>query len=146
MLSCAARATEPLVYVCIALALVGAPQLATSDDARLPATTTAEPPVSAPATSPAPAAQRPVVLIPLYASFASLEALDVVSTLHAFDAGTGEGNPLLATVRSPAALAAIKGASAAGLIWATERLRREHPIAAVVVMVAANSALATVVV
>jgi hypothetical protein len=86
------------------------------------------------------------VLIPLYASFASLEALDVVSTLHALNAGAREGNPLLAgAAGSPAALAAIKGATGASLIWATEHLRRDHPVAAVVVMVAANSALAAVV-
>ena len=91
-------------------------------------------------------AKRPALLVPLYASFVSLEAMDVVSTMHALRAGAVEGNPLLTgAVRSPATLAAIKGGTAAGLIWATDNLRRAHPVAAVIVMVAANSALATVV-
>jgi hypothetical protein len=46
---------------------------------------------------------------------------------------------------NPASLIAVKAASSAGVFYTTERLWRKNPAAAVVFMVAANSAMAWVV-
>lgn len=91
------------------------------------------------------APNRPVALVPLYATFAALEALDVDSTLRAVSRGGYEMNPVLSGVTgSPAALAALKAGTTAAALVATERLRRHHPKTAVILMIGLNSALAAV--
>ena len=101
------------------------------------------------ATQPTPASTetpRPQPLVPLYVSFATLEALDVASTARVLESGGSESNPIVATVwGSPVTLAALKAGTAAGLIFAAERLRRDHPKAALVLMIAGNSGMAAVV-
>lgn len=94
----------------------------------------------------APRPQRPDALLPLYLSYATLQALDVHSTLRALDRGAVEANPLMKNLtESPASLVAVKAASAAGVLYTTEQLWKKNPAAAVVFMIAANSAMAWVV-
>jgi Domain of unknown function (DUF5658) len=87
-----------------------------------------------------PSSKRPAALIPLYASFASLQVFDVTSTLQAIDRGAYEANPVVAPfVKSPPALAAMKAGSTVAVIYLTERLRKRHRIAAVLLMVGLNA-------
>jgi Domain of unknown function (DUF5658) len=106
------------------------------------------PPALAPAaaTFDAPRPQRPDALMPLYLTYATLQALDVHSTLRALDRGAVEANPLMKNLtESPGSLVAVKAASAAGVLYTTEQLWKRNPAAAVVFMIAANSAMAWVV-
>jgi len=91
-------------------------------------------------------APRPNSLVPLYLSFAALQALDVHSTLGALNRGGVEANPLMQSVTgNPASLVAIKAAGTAGVLYTSERLWKKNPAAAIVFMVGANSAMAWVV-
>jgi hypothetical protein len=93
-----------------------------------------------------PTKNRPRVLVPLYVSFAALQALDVHSTLRAVDAGGVEQNPFLkGLVNQPAALIALKGGIAASTILVADKLQRHNRIGAIVAMAALNSVYATVV-
>ena len=86
------------------------------------------------------------VLVPLYASFIALQALDVHSTLRAVNRGAVEANPIMAPFADrPAAMVAFKAGMAAGIVYMTERVRRHSPLAAIVMMAAFNSAYVTVV-
>lgn len=92
------------------------------------------------------APSRGAVLSSLYGSFVALQALDAHSTLLAVDRGAVEANPLIGGLASrPAALIAMKAGTAAGVIYMTERVRRHNRIAAMVLMLASNSAYATLV-
>jgi hypothetical protein len=104
--------------------------------------------VSSPASmAPDPSAhRRPVALIPLYASFVTLQALDLHSTHYALGRGAVEANPLMNTFAgNEAGLMAVKAAGTAGVIFASERMWSRNKAAAVVFMIAANSAMAWVV-
>ena len=82
----------------------------------------------------------------LYVSFIALQGLDVHSTLAAMHHGARETNPAMAALADrPAALVALKAGTAAGVVYMTERVRRRSRLAAVLMMVAFNSAYATVV-
>ena len=98
------------------------------------------------ATSPAHSG-RPRALLPLYVSFASLQALDVASTHRALDLGAHEVNPIVEPfANSTAALVAMKAGTTAAIIYLTERLRKRHPVAAVALMVSLNAGFASIVV
>ena len=87
-----------------------------------------------------PSSKRPAALIPLYASFASLQVFDVSSTLRAIERGAYEANPVVAPlVNSTPALAAMKAGSTVAVIYLTERLRKRHRIAAVLLMAGLNA-------
>jgi hypothetical protein len=90
---------------------------------------------------------RPKSLTPLCLVYGALQTLDVHSTLRALDAGAREGNPIFAPMLpgSPAVLIASKAATSAGMFVLTNRLRRQHPRAAVWTMIVLDSAYATVV-
>ena len=93
-----------------------------------------------------PAPSRPAVLMPMYVSFAGLNALDVDSTYRVLSGGGREANPLVGgVVGSPAAMIALKAGTTAAAIAASERLRRRHPKAAAILMTAFNSAMAAIV-
>jgi hypothetical protein len=123
----------------------------------VPPTTPQLDPLTSAVTAPAPAAdlRAPAVatrseggraLLPLYLSFVALQGLDVHSTLIATRRGARETNPMMgAFVDRPAALVALKVGTAAGVLYMTERVRRHSPLGAVLMMVAFNSAYATVV-
>jgi len=90
---------------------------------------------------------RPVSLLPMYASFATLQALDYHSTTRAISQGIGrEANPLARSiVEHPAGFLALKAGATAGMIWASERMRKKHPGRAVVLMLASNATMAVIV-
>jgi uncharacterized protein DUF5658 len=91
-------------------------------------------------------AQNHRALVPLYVSFAALQALDVHSTMRALDGGAVEGNPLMRGVaHQPAALIGVKAAGAASTIWLAHRMSKRSKAGAFVVMAAVNSAYAMVV-
>ena len=92
-----------------------------------------------------PAANRGA-LVPLYASFATLQMLDAHSTLRALRAGGEEQNPLLKGLADkPAALVALKAGVAVSTIALAEKVRGRSRVGAIVLMAALNSAYATVV-
>ena len=86
------------------------------------------------------------VLVPLYASFASLQMLDAHSTLRAVRAGGVEQNPLLRGLADkPAALVAIKAGVAVSTIAVADKVRGRSRVGAIALMAALNSAYAVVV-
>lgn len=91
-------------------------------------------------------AERPGALIPLYVSFGVLQVLDSHSTTRALQLGAVEANPVMKGVAgNQAAMLAVKGVGTAGVIYATEKMWKKNRAAAVVFMVASNSAMAWVV-
>jgi len=90
---------------------------------------------------------RPRPLVPMYASFATLQALDYHSTTRALASGAGrEANPLMRPiVDNHAAFIAMKAAATTAIVFGTERMWKTHPRRAVVFMAVANSAMAVVV-
>lgn len=91
------------------------------------------------------AGQSRGVLLPLYVSFATLQMLDVHSTLRGLDAGASEANPMVrGIVERPAAFVALKGGMAAATILLTDRLRGHSRPAAIITMIALNSLYATI--
>ena len=95
--------------------------------------------------APRPAASASV-LVPLYVSFAALQALDVHSTTRALGRGGVEANPLMRGVADqPAALMAVKAGGAATTIYLAHKVSKRSRVGAIVVMAAVNSAYAMVV-
>lgn len=150
-LSAATWRLVSLPLVLGALFLVGSPELPAFERAVANAFRAA-PPV-APPVAPAPPRQGPAaepasrgVLIPLYVAFASLQALDVHSTMRAVGAGHAERNPLLATAADrPPVLLAVKAGAAATTIYLVDRLRVRSRGAAIALMAVLNSAYAAIV-
>ena len=90
--------------------------------------------------------RRPAALVPLYVSFAALQVLDVHSTLRAPEFGGREANPVVAgMLGSPAALVAAKAGMTAGIYFVSERMWKRNRGAAVLTMIALNSAYAAIV-
>ncbi len=81
------------------------------------------------------------LLMSLYVSTAFTQALDIHSTIKALDRGGVETNPMLSGLTgNKAAFIAVKGAVAAGSIYAASRLAKRNKVAAIVTMVAINTA------
>jgi uncharacterized protein DUF5658 len=118
------------------LSLIGRPQLGGAvNDEQAPATTAAPIVLQAPA-----AAHRPSVLVPLYVSFATLQGLDIHSTLRAPEFGGREANPIVGgMLGSPAAFVAAKVGMTASIYFVSERLWKRNRTAAVLTMIALNS-------
>ena len=91
--------------------------------------------------------RRPAALVPLYAGFATLQALDYTSTRRALSSGAGvEANPIMRSiVRNRAAFAAVKVAASAGVILAGEKMWKKNRVAAVILVAAMNGAVAAIV-
>jgi hypothetical protein len=88
---------------------------------------------------------RPAALVPLYLTFAGLQALDVHSTMAAVGAGRREANPMVrSALDSPAHLLLLKGGTAAGVVFLSEKIWPRNRTAAVVTMFALNSAYVTI--
>jgi hypothetical protein len=86
------------------------------------------------------------IMTPMYAATATLQLLDMHSTLQVVRQGGGEANPLLqGVVAHPAAFAAVKAGIAAGMIYSASRMARHNKLAAVLTMAAMNSVYAVVV-
>jgi hypothetical protein len=91
-------------------------------------------------TSPAPSR---ALIVPLYATFAGLQALDAHSTLRALNAGAVETNPMMQwAAGSPGTLVAVKAAAAAGTIFLAEKGWKKNPVRTVVLMAVLNAAYA----
>lgn len=90
---------------------------------------------------------RPAALVPLYASLATLNALDVHSTMKGISSGTTrEANPMLKPfVSNQAAFIALKAATTVTTILLTESTRKKHPKRAVVLMIVSNAVMAAIV-
>jgi hypothetical protein len=90
---------------------------------------------------------RPPLLVPMYASFATLQTLDYHSTRRALGSGAGrEVNPLARSiVKHRPAFIAAKAAATAGMVLAAEKMWKTHPVRAIVFMGVANVAMAAVV-
>jgi hypothetical protein len=117
-----------------------------------PAEASAQPPVVASISSPAefrPAPKSSMLagsLVGLYATTATLQMLDVRSTYAVLARGGAEGNPVMSrVVQNKPAFVAVKAALAAGTIIAARQMAKRSRLAAVVTLVALNSAYATVV-
>jgi len=90
--------------------------------------------------------ERPRLLVPLYVSFAALQALDAHSTLKAVGRGYVEVNPLVApSSKNGAAMTAMKVAVTTSVIVASEKLWRHNRVAAVAAIIAINGAYAAIV-
>jgi hypothetical protein len=88
----------------------------------------------------------PALMASLYSSYAGLAAADGYLTWQAVHSGAVETNPMVAPiVRDASGLAAFKFATGAATVLAVERIRRDHPRAAMWIMVAANGGMAWVV-
>lgn len=96
---------------------------------------------------PAVSASRPLPLIPLYVSFATLQMFDARSTVLALSRGAREMNPLIRSIDAdPVAITAFKIGATATTIVLAEKLWRNHKrTAAVLTMVGVNSAYAFIV-
>jgi hypothetical protein len=81
------------------------------------------------------------LLTSLYVATGITQALDIHSTLRALDRGGVESNPMLASLtKNKAAFVAVKAAVAAGSIVAARKLAKKNKVAAIVTMVAINTA------
>jgi hypothetical protein len=135
-------------FLAVGLLVAGSHPLAAQDLTVAPAIRTALAADASlrPAPAQPPAARRPALLLPLYVSFAAMQALDIRSTQQALRGGGVEGNPIMGgIVGSPVAMTAMKVGATAGIIFLSEKVRKRNPVAAVVMMVGMNSAYAMVV-
>lgn len=126
----------------VCLGLIGRPQIGgpASDEQASPTTVA---PVVAQAP---PAAHRPSTLVPLYVSFATLQGLDIHSTLRATEFGGREANPIVGgMLGSPAVFVAVKVGMTASVYFVSERLWKRHKTAAVLTMIALNSTYGAIV-
>lgn len=90
--------------------------------------------------------KRPPALIPLYVSFVTLQVLDLHSTAYALDRGAVETNPAIkGFANNTFAMAAVKAAGTAGVIFVSEKLRTRNKAAALALMIASNAAMTWVV-
>ena len=89
----------------------------------------------------------PVALTLLQISFLGLQAMDVVSTVRAVNAGHTEGNPLMRGLSSsPLAITGVKAGAAASTLLLARHVARKNRTAGVVLLAAVNTALSIVVV
>jgi hypothetical protein len=89
--------------------------------------------------------RRPTILVPMYVTFAALQAFDAHSTFAATSSGGYEANPLMRDAAgSPAAMLAIKAGTAAAVVAMSERLWPHHRTAAIITMISLNSAYAMI--
>jgi hypothetical protein len=140
---------------CAAAALVvllGVPTASRAQELPAPssdgAVATRQVPTPAPAAAATlrPGERRPAALFPLYASFVTLQVLDMHSTRYALDRGAVERNPAInGLTGTTVGMAAVKAAGTAGVIFFSEKLRTNNKAAAVGMMIATNSMMAWVV-
>jgi len=84
-------------------------------------------------------------LVPLYASTAVVQALDIHSTLQLVHMGGGEGNPMLqGLVQHEGAFIAAKAAVAAGSIYAASRIAKHNKLGAIITLVGIDAVYAVV--
>lgn len=88
--------------------------------------------------------KRPGMLPVLYGTYAGLQVMDIVSTRRAIAAGGREANPLMQNGGMATAIA-VKAASGAAIIYASEKMWKKHRVGAMVLMAAVNGVSAAVV-
>jgi len=94
----------------------------------------------------APSTNRPAALVPLYASLAVLQGLDIYSTSAAVSRGGVEANPAMKAVAGKAwGSMAVKGVATAGSIYFIERAWKQNRKGAVILATVINVATAAVV-
>jgi len=134
-----------LVSLLVCVCMMGRPQIgdgAAGDPKAAPRTAAPAATTSTPEIAP----RRPGALVPLYISFAALQALDIHSTLRAPAYGGREANPVVdGMLGSPAAFVAAKAGVTAAVCVASERLWKRNKAAAIVTMIALDSAYAAIV-
>jgi hypothetical protein len=82
----------------------------------------------------------------MYVSFAALQIMDGISTRKALSSGGTEANPAMSgLVGNSAALFAVKAGTAAATTYFAERLSKNHPRAATIMMAVLNTAYVAVV-
>jgi hypothetical protein len=82
----------------------------------------------------------------LYATTVLMQVLDIHSTMQAMNNGAIEGNPAMSHIAGkPGAFIATKAAVAAASIWAANKMAKRNKVAAVMTLVAVNSAYAAIV-
>jgi hypothetical protein len=91
-------------------------------------------------------ARRPAPLVPLYASLAVMQGLDIYTTSSALSRGAVEANPGMKAVAGNAwASTAVKAAATAGSIYFIERAWKQNRKGAVILATVINAATAAVV-
>jgi hypothetical protein len=91
-------------------------------------------------TLPAQAQELRPLRLSLYASFATLQVLDVHSTYRGLAHGGREANPVMASLTdAPVLFLAVKVGGTVGTIYLTEKVAARRPLIALVVMGAVNS-------
>jgi hypothetical protein len=107
-----------------------------------------KPPVAAATikVAPVPEPRRPMILAPLYVSFAGLQGYDGYTTLHGVNAGARESNQIVGGLASkPVAFWAVKAGSTALTFLVAEQLwRNHHRREAVAAMIISNGLMAYV--
>lgn len=88
--------------------------------------------------------KRPGLLPVLYGTYATLQVMDIVSTRKAIAGGAREANPLMQQGGMGGAIA-IKAASTAAMVFASEKMWKKHRVGAIVLMAAVNGVSAAVV-
>jgi hypothetical protein len=82
----------------------------------------------------------------MYVSFAALQVMDAMSTSKALSAGATEANPAMAGIaRNRTALFAVKAGTAVATTFLVERIAKNHPRRAMIVMAVLNTAYAGIV-
>jgi hypothetical protein len=146
------RFAWPLAAVTLVLVLGQSAQVAAQElapDTTNEVTAAAAPAASAQTYTSPPALlseRRPAALMPLYASFVTLQVLDLHSTTYALERGAVEANPAMkGFVDNTAAMTALKAAGTAGVIFVSEKLRTKNKAAALGLMIGTNVAMTWVV-
>ena len=91
-----------------------------------------------------PPAERPAALVPLYLTFARLQVVDIHSTVVAVNSGGREANPIVRNSWNPTGIFLLKTGTAAGVMLISEKMWPHNRTAAIVTMVALNSAYLTI--
>jgi hypothetical protein len=129
----------PRYVIVLALLLAGAPARAQSIEK-----TEFPPPIFTMSVAVKPAS--PALMASLYSSYAGLAAADGYLSWQAVHNGAVETNRVLAPiVRDAPGLTAFKFATGAATFLAVERIRRDHPRAAMLILAAANGGMVWVV-
>ena len=82
----------------------------------------------------------------MYVSFAALQVMDIMSTSKAISGGASEANPAMSGfVNNKAAFYGIKAATALSTVFLAERLAKNHPRRAAIMMAVLNVGYAAVV-
>ena len=82
----------------------------------------------------------------MYVSFAALQVMDAMSTSKALSAGATEANPAMAGIaKNRTALFAVKAGTAVATTFLVERIAKNHPRRAMIVMAVLNTAYAGIV-